>query len=259
MTASPKALQRLQSVLDRFEISIAEANDLVALQDYRIAIIADDSGSMQNSAEPLHERHLGKPSRSRWAELKDTIAEIVEIATCFSSEGINVHFLNRTPVMQVKAAVDHRLLDSFSSPPQGSTPLTETIRRVAQSMKGEHGTLLFIFTDGEPNGGRKPFRDALRTLVKESNVRVQIMACTADESVMEWLGGIDYEFSEVDVTDDFHSERQEVLRSGLAPRFTRGDWCMKAMLGPVSQKYDLWDEQLKPFKTPECDLACSIM
>jgi len=170
-----------------------------------------------------------------------------------------VHFLNRQPVLQVKAAADPRLVHSFLPVPQGGTPLTETIRRVASSMKGEHPTLLFIFTDGEPNGGRTPLRNALRNLVKESNVRVQIMACTADESVMDWLGEIDCEFNEVDVTDDFHSERQEVLRAGLAPRFTRGDWCMKAMLGPVCLKYDLWDEQLKRSKTPDCDLACSIM
>merc|ERR1712232_713202 len=86
------ALAKLQLVLDRFEITIAEANDLVVLGDYDICIIGDDSSSMHLPAEPPERRTLGRRSRSRWDELKETIAEIVEIAVCFDENGVDVFF-----------------------------------------------------------------------------------------------------------------------------------------------------------------------
>jgi len=259
--AAPESqkMSKLQAVLDRFEITIAEARDLVVLEDYEIVLIADDSGSMQLPAVPPESRTLGVPCRTRWDELRETITNIAEIATCFSTAGIDVHFLNRAPVLKVKHAQDPTFQQAFASPPSGSTPLTETLRRVASQVSTERGLLLFILTDGEPNGGRGPFTSALRSLVSTTKLRVQIMACTEEERVIEWLNEVDYEFEEVDVTDDFHSERKEVLRAGIATRFTRGDWCMKAMLGPVSRKFDAWDEGLRHrVKTPECDL-CRLM
>mmetsp|Transcript_77029 Transcript_77029/g.160289 ORF Transcript_77029/g.160289 Transcript_77029/m.160289 type:complete len:259 (+) Transcript_77029:128-904(+) len=256
MTSAGPDLARLQKVLDQFEITIAEANDLVVLMDYNIMIIADDSGSMTLSAEPAEERQLGKPSLTRWAELQNTLSAVIDVAACFDPQGVDVHFLNRTPVRGVQNQSDTRLKQAFQTPPAGATPLTQMLQRVAKESKLEKGMLLLVFTDGEPSGGREDFRNALKQLVKQHNVRVQIMACTADENVVAWLSEVDEEFAEVDVTDDYYSERKEVLRAGLAPRFTRGDWCMKAMLGPVSRKYDLWDERLAKPNQTECGECC---
>jgi len=252
-------MRRLQAVLDRFEITVAEANDLVVLEDYEIVVIADDSSSMKLPAVPPEWRTLGVPCRTRWDELKETIAEIVEVAACFNPAGIDVHFLNRAPVLNVKHSQDPSFVGAFAAQPSGRTPLTETMQRVAKQAGSERGVLLFILTDGEPNGGRKPFSSALVSLVRSMRLRVQIMACTAEEQEVEWLNELDCELEELDVTDDYHSERQEVLRTGIATRFTRGDWCMKAMLGPVSRKFDQWDEGgRRSIKTPECNL-CWVM
>lgn len=240
-------LQKLQGVLNRFEISIAEASDLVLLQDYDIVIIADDSGSMQNASDPPQQRVLGQPTRTRWQELKETVSEMIDIAVCFDLNGVDVHFLNRPPIMGAKGSSDPRFMQAFQAGPQGGTPLTETLLRVAQSNAGERPLLLFILTDGEPNNGKEAFIKALRHVVSphsKGKVRVQIMACTAEVGEIGWLNALDHELKEVDVTDDYHAEKEEVLRAGLAPRFTRGDWCMKAMLGPVSHKFDKWDEHL---------------
>merc|ERR1712151_1316435 len=87
-----------------------------------------------------------------------------------------------------------------------------------------------------------PFCRALRHVVSAAKVRIQIMACTPEDEEIEWLNDLDAELGELDVTDDYYAERAQVLRSGRASRFTRGDWCMKAMLGPVSRKFDQWDE-----------------
>lgn len=249
----------MQAVLDRFEITIAEANDLVILEDYEIVVIADDSGSMCNAAQPPHMRMMGGQVKTRWDEQKETLSGIIEIASCFSPAGIDVHFLNRPPLPQVKHASDARFQAAFASQPSGRTPLTETLQRVASQVCTERGVLLFILTDGEPNGGKGHFSSTVRSLVSTRKLRVQIMACTAEDDEIEWLNDLDCELKEVDVTDDYYAERAQVIRAGLAKRFTRGDWCMKAMLGPVSQKFDRWDEGVqRKGKVVECDL-CSIM
>mmetsp|Transcript_76616 Transcript_76616/g.206536 ORF Transcript_76616/g.206536 Transcript_76616/m.206536 type:complete len:286 (+) Transcript_76616:64-921(+) len=237
------SMGKLESVLQRFEITIAQANDMVVLSDYEIVVIADDSGSMLNNALPPNMRVLGQPVRTRWDELRETVSEVAEIATCFDQSGIDVHFLNRPPVMGVKSAQDPAFVQAFTAPPRGRTPLTETMQRVSKSLQGERGILLFIFTDGEPNDGKNPFKQAIRQLVSSSKVRIQIMACTAEDDEIGWLNELDAELSELDVTDDYYAEREQVIKLGLAPKFTRGDWCMKAMLGPVSQKFDKWDER----------------
>lgn len=242
--------RRLQEVLDRFEITVAEANDLSILMDYDIVVIADDSGSMQCAAE------RGKPE-TRWQELQSTLAAILGIGTFFYPEGIDVHFLNRQSLLKVKSAQDEAFVNTFKNKPTGRTPLTETLARVARGFDTERKSLLFILTDGEPNGGKGPFTQKLRELVTPpgSKLKVQIMACTSDDDEIEWLGAVDRELKQVDVTDDYYAERKEVLRAGLAPRFTKGDWVMKAMLGPISHKFDGWDE-LK-FKVPDCGCCIS--
>merc|ERR1719229_1917542 len=99
----------------------------------------------------------------------------------------------------------------------------------------------------------------MKSIVRNAKIRVQIMVCTAEDDEIEWLNGLDRELKEVDVTDDYIAERREVLRAGLAPKFTRGDWCMKAMLGPISHKFDKWDEgHGRRAKAGECG-PCSIM
>eukprot|EP00931_Biecheleriopsis_adriatica_P044182 TRINITY_DN25249_c0_g1_i1.p1 TRINITY_DN25249_c0_g1~~TRINITY_DN25249_c0_g1_i1.p1 ORF type:complete len:322 (+),score=52.16 TRINITY_DN25249_c0_g1_i1:130-966(+) len=253
-------MKRLQALLDRFEISIVEAHELAVLQDYEIKVIADDSGSMQSAADPNAPRALGQKAASRWDELRETVSFIVDVASCLLETGSDVHFLNRQDVLGVKRSNDEAFLKAFEAEPRGRTPLTEVIQRLAAGFEGERPTLLFILTDGEPNGGKHPFIRQLTSIVKNAKIRVQIMACTAEEDEIDWLNGLDKDLKEVDVTDDYYSERREVIKAGLAPRFTRGDWCLKAMLGPISHKFDKWDEKLKGKRgmgSADCEL-CTI-
>jgi len=242
------AVDKLEQVLKRFEITIVEANDLTILQDYEIVIIADDSGSMENPSMPPALRRIGVRNTTRWEELQATVSNIVDIAACFDDSGVDVYFLNREPAMGVKGSTDPNFVKAFEAPPDGTTPLTETLERVASRSMAERSVLLFVLTDGEPNGGPDPFKAALAKLIAPNPVggrklRAQLMVCTPMEDEVQWLNDMDRDFLEVDVTDDYHTEQQQVLASNKAPQFTRGDWCMKAMLGPVSHKFDNWDER----------------
>lgn len=178
--APPDQLQRLEEILGRFEITIAEANDLVVLQDYELVLIVDDSGSMSLPAQPAAARTLGQQPLTRWDELKDTTALLVELGNCFDASGLDLFFLNRPVLKGVKSTNDPAFLAAFKAGPSGSTPLTECLQRVADECAGEKPVLLFILTDGEPNGGVNKFAGELGRLVKKQSTttrfKVQIMA-----------------------------------------------------------------------------------
>jgi len=172
----------------------------------------------------------------------------VEIGASFDPSGLDIYFMNRPPICGVTSKSDQKFLRSFASPPQGGTPLTETLQKVARQCGGEKPVFLFILTDGEPNGGATRFCQELSRLLKKESTnhtfKVQIMACTTDEDAVAWLNDVDRQFKEVDVTDDYYSEMVEVLkRAKRVNKFTRGDWCLKAMLAPISNKFDTWDEK----------------
>merc|ERR1712129_422590 len=82
-------------------------------------------------------------------------------------------------------------------------------------------------------------------VIAMGKIKIQIMVCTPDDDEVEWLSVLDDKLTALDVTDDYFSEKRQVMQKGLTKKFTRGDWCMKAMLGPVSPKFDAWDESKK--------------
>jgi hypothetical protein len=248
-------MDRLQDILDRYEVSLAEANDLVVLQDYEIAIIVDDSGSMKMSSLPPEKRQLGVPNPSRWEELKRTVELLMELSTCFDPSGVDLFFLNRQHVKGICGHTDPKFAEAFQHPPSGTTPLTETLQKVAKEVGGEKPVLLFILTDGEPNGGFRKFASELTRLVRKESTthtfKVQLMACSGNEDEIAWMGTLDKELTEIDCTDDYYSEKDEVMKKGM-PKFSRGDWALKAMLGPVCSKFDNLDElKYKKPATPQ--------
>jgi hypothetical protein len=72
------------------------ARRLKSLEDYKIALILDDSSSMNiiDSAEK---------NTSRWEELSNFAKVIIEIASVFNSDGCDVFFLNMQPVRKVRS------------------------------------------------------------------------------------------------------------------------------------------------------------
>eukprot|EP00435_Cladocopium_sp_Y103_P012493 s1200_g3.t1 len=244
----------------------SEMSEEILKKKLHSVLILDDSGSMMNSSKPAGQRSLFEAGgATRWDELKESAALLIDLACCFDRSGVDIFFLNnglidgRLTSFVHWSAQDERLRSVFDANRLGRTPLTEAVQTVAQHCKGERPILLIIFTDGEPNGGVKKFEKELKRLVTKKStdmtVKVQIMACTADQDAVGYLNDIDEKFSKVDVTDDYYSEQHEVVvKARKRPQFTRGDWLMKALLGPISHKFDDWDETGKKKKAcKHCD------
>ena len=240
-------LAELRKILDRLEITIAEANELAILQDYEIVVIADDSGSMSMASVPPGGKRSFGHNNTRWDELRETLTLTLELATCVVPVGVDIFFLNRPSIFNVQDAHDPRLVASFNSRPSGTTPLTETLKSVREhKMNSERPVLVLIATDGEPNGGQMPFKNLVRGMINKTTCnttfKFQILACTDDDDAVGWLDAFDKQFTEVDVTDDYYSERTQILRAGKVTVFKKSDWVMKALLGPICSRFDTLDE-----------------
>ena len=74
---------------------------------------------------------------------------MVDISAVMDSNGIDIYFLNRDPILNVTNAQAIRPV--FNTPPQGLTPLAPAIRRILAAKRSqayEKKLLLLIATDG---------------------------------------------------------------------------------------------------------------
>ncbi len=231
----------LQILLQKYQISSAMANRLKTLQNFKVCLILDDSTSM-NIVDSQEK------GTSRWHELSNFAKIVIEIASMFTSEGVDVHFLNMQPVKKVRSFDELSLY--FRDRPSGATPLSRTIQNVIQENPVEslnnRNLLILIATDGEPTDatGYSNIPEFKQTLRNRPNyVYTNIAACTDDDSSIGYLNGLDRELPRLDVIDDYAMELAEVKRkNGPDFQFSFGDYATKAILGSISSDLDISDE-----------------
>ena len=231
----------LQNLLQKFQISSAMANRLKTLQNYKLVLILDDSTSM-NIVDSQTK------GTSRWDELSNFARIVIEIASMFTVDGIDVHFLNMQPVKNVRSFDQLSLY--FRDKPAGATPLSRTIQNVIRENSVESlnnkNLLILIATDGEPTDATgysniPEFKQTLQN--RPSYVFTNIAACTDDDSSIGYLNGLDRELPRLDVIDDYAMELAEIKRkNGPAFQFSFGDYVTKAILGSISSDLDVSDE-----------------
>lgn len=249
MTFTEARLQKLRALAQRFEIRPDFIARLRALEGFTIVMICDDSGSMNTPVAPMPGASPFASRLTRWTELCEAVGVVCELATALADRGVDVHFLNRPPMMGVSQA--QQLQVAFQhAPPQGFTPLTRALRHVLEVNREalrERKLLVVIATDGQPtddsgNVDIPSFLNLLRG--KAPNCYVQIMACTDDEESVAYLNEADRDIERLDVTDDFRSERKEVQRAqGSNFAFSFGDYIVKALLAPVDPYFDTLDQK----------------
>ena len=242
-------LQRLSSIAAQFEIRPDWIMRLRELESFDICVVADDSGSMATPVKSSTNKNTNPygAMQTRWTELRQTLSIVVELGSALNDNGVDVFFLNRPPVLQARSARD--VQPAFDhKPPQGFTPLTRVVSSIlAAKVNSERNLLLLIATDGQPTDDRgnvdiPQFISTLKS--KGPKVYVQIMACTDDDSAIAYLETVDKNVPRVDVTDDYHSERDEILRA-QGPRFpfSFGDYVVKSLLGSISPYFDQMDHK----------------
>ncbi len=72
----------------------------------------------------------------------------------------------------------------------------------------------------------------------------QIRTCTDDEDSVSYLNRWDRDIKNLDVIDDYNSERKEIRRKkGSNYRFSYGDYVVKSLIGSIDPKLDKSDEK----------------
>lgn len=234
-TSESSTLELVQKILRQHDVSLAKPKEFLVLQQYDICLILDDSSSMK----------LKAGSTTRWGELLNTCSQIVDLACCLDDDGIDVYFLNGGKISNVCSSQDTRLQAAFQRGPCRGTPLTETLEAALHDHEGKKPLLVIICSDGVPNGGVRKLASLIQKSIKQSagKIRYQLMACTDNDADVAWMDELDDAYNEVDATDDFMTERTQVLQAGYFKKFERGDWVAKALLGAVSKKWNCLDDR----------------
>ncbi|ORY53616.1 hypothetical protein BCR33DRAFT_711003 [Rhizoclosmatium globosum] len=243
-------LAAFADLVARHEISRLMAMKLRRLEAYDIAVIADDSGSM-NTPSTQGQTDPFARSKTRWDELKSTLAIVTDIAATLDEDGIDVYFLNRPPVRNV-TGMNAALESAFAQKPAGYTPITRVLRQVIREKWTREGKklLILIATDGQPttDSGELDKHGLKHLLMHErggkGEIPIAFLVCTDDDSEVDYLNEWDTSIQDLDVIDDYITEKKQILRvQGNGFPFSRGDWVCKMLLGVIDAEIDGLDER----------------
>jgi len=217
----------------------------MTLNQYDIIMVLDDSTSMNATTD------VG----TRWSELRTMAMAIIELGALLDDDGIDVMFLNKGLRRGVKSVND--VNDMLSMRPSGTTPLSKRVREAMNLPRQNPAkpVILLIFTDGVPDTGYRYghpdydsvtiFRQVLEKERDPARIFVGIHKCSDKDDETGYLNVMDKELINLDVIDDYETEKREVLaKQGYNFPYTPGDNIARLLLGPVYPKYDNMDEKI---------------
>jgi hypothetical protein len=128
----------------------------------------------------------------------------------------------------------------------GGTPTCEVLQRILNDEIFDP-RIIIIATDGEAiaRDGSSDMPRLRQVLVDRNADKnfVSIVACTGDDAVLDVLNRLDVQIRNLDVVDDYRSERAEVLTAqGYDFPFNYRDYVIKLVLGAVDPYFDKLDE-----------------
>eukprot|EP01033_Poteriospumella_lacustris_P011479 gene11479-8167_t len=196
---------------NKYEINPKYATMLQKITNFTSIIVADDSGSMNELADP----DVGH-SLTRWDELKKSLEIIIEAHSVFNIS-CDVYFINRGFVRNVQ--VYSQLQPFLVPPPQGGTNLMNILNMIQRDHIGAdmgRPLIIHILTDGHPTDGNG-----------NENIR----------DVAQWMRLRPYPekgILGVDVSEDYRGETRDVRNTrGRNYRFTFGDYIVKVLVGAI--------------------------
>jgi hypothetical protein len=247
-------LEKFKNIIMKYDINYDFAFRLRAIEGFEIVMILDDSSSMYTPIIDRNQRNISPFSQlpTHWDELKHIVSIVVDLASTLVPDGIDIYFLNRPPLLHVNDS--SQLNETFSRLPNGSTPLARVLSEVLnirRSQIQERKLLILIATDGLPTDDKgqndlKRLESVLRNERYPSIERIYItfIACTNDLQSVGYLNQFDKKIPFVDVSDDYESERREILAvQGKHFPFSYGDYVVKILMGSIDQWFDQLDEK----------------
>jgi hypothetical protein len=190
----------------------------------------------------------------------------INFGAAFDSNGVDVYFLNRPKVMNIRSG--NQLDNVFAREPTDYdlTPLSQKVSLILNEKRGAFlagNCVLVIATDGAPMSSdgtdsvsnfTQVLRDRHRTVGSQSAAQlpITIRACTNDQSAVGYLNKLDNDTKlYIDVVDDYASESLEIrTQQGREFGFSYGDYILKTLMASFDPWMDKIDEP-KSFTTAE--------
>ena len=220
-------------------------------------IVIDDSGSMKFPANPDLPQ-----SNTRWVEMQSIVFRMLAVFDLIAPSSIDVFFMNRNRHKPVVATVSVLQALFDQEPPFGGTPTVATLQRVFAAKVREDSprpVVIYLFTDGEPDGSFKAFEAFLDDRPCKRNSLLSIVLCTDEEPVVEMYRRLENQMvmmrdgvwnalgiPGVDVTEDYYGEARDVKRLGRTTQLTQTDYLVKLLAGPLDAAVHLLDLPAKP-------------
>lgn len=259
-------LDALSNIFARYEVPIGLINKLLALTEYNLNFLIDDSGSMttpsdllitqacpqvRQARDPHQQRARSNGDEkylTRWEEAEDRIHILIDMLAYIPIENLKISFFNNTPgnlflshtgktPQQFADDAHEKIKQSFNYLPIKKTPLYGILEN---SFRSTGKTMHYVFTDGEPSDRTI---DEVKLLIKnrahpEMNP-LSLMSCTNNDDESKWMKEIEEDAPYTSELDDFVSEQKEVLGDqGQAFPFTRGFWLICQLVAAINP-YDL--------------------
>lgn len=102
--------------------------------------------------------------------------------------------------------------------------------------------IYFILLIFKGNSAIEAFKKSLQK--RGPRIFTTIVACTDDEASVGYLNEWDRLLDNLDVIDDFRSEREEIKKEkGMGVRFSFGDYVVKSLIGSIDPTMDKMDEK----------------
>eukprot|EP00656_Telonema_subtile_P055320 TRINITY_DN8518_c0_g1_i2.p1 TRINITY_DN8518_c0_g1~~TRINITY_DN8518_c0_g1_i2.p1 ORF type:complete len:421 (-),score=96.08 TRINITY_DN8518_c0_g1_i2:208-1470(-) len=275
---------RIQRVAQLLELTDEQACDLMELSGREIVVLADDSDAMNApcAVEGVH-------GSTRWEQLQESLVALLNMLLCANpTKGFELRFLNSNGGSGTRIRNTAELETAWTwAKPKGNANLLGAFKRVlwkkageerkksdkrkaacrgswrrhvleALTPRGAHSDewILIVMTQGEPADG-SIVQLGERFASKPEGVFVNVMLCTDEEEVVRaYEGGID-DIKNVDVLDDFRSEKRQVEEQGNTLSYNQ--YLIKCLLGAKLAKYDDLDGMPKSWQleTPRSTKACN--
>lgn len=255
--SSDELVDGLGAVFAKYEAPMGLMNKLMGLTEYHeMEFLVDDSGSMSC---PSDTKDPQGRIQTRWAEARERLKQMMEVLAYVPTPRMRIRFLNN----QSELVLQHQgerpqdwLVDAqakidrhFNFMPNGLTPFGERIQESLNRGQGQR-IARYFFGDGEPNG-RVGIAQIYQMVINRKDPEgnpITFLSCTGDDEQVEWMKELEELAPYAAEYDDFHDERDEVLRDqGLALPFTRGFHLIGQLVAAMNpEDLDAMDESV-PF------------
>ena len=238
---------KLTFLIEKYKINEIFSEKLDYLTEYETVILCDDSGSMNTKIKNKN-KNKDKNFETRWDELKYIINLLISLLTLYNNNGINIHFLNRGIIENVRYEEEAKYF--FFDLPFGETPLTSKLSEIFYNYKDSNKKILIIITtDGAPTYKNKldlaNFKKILQNMDYNKFI-VTFLACSDNSQDILYLKDLN-NIRGINVLNNYKLEKKEIKKiQGNSFDYSLEDHITRLILQPICE--DLNDLNSKRIK-----------